>query len=178
LTDTLLYKIANELALLVHGDDAPSDHDWGAYVDALDRHHGRLSSVLVLADGPGPNAAQRARLNALVERAGRPVPTAVVTHSAVARGIVTVLHWFNPGIRAFAPEELAKALDYLAVEGSRRAPLKCEIAELRLILALGAGDAARVMPLLDTEAKLEKVLTERLRALRKFYAKTPPRPRE
>jgi hypothetical protein len=174
-TKTLLFKFLGDLVLLVHGTGPPSDADWSDYVAALELHKDSLRCVLVVSDGPGPNAAQRSRINALVDRNRRAVPTAVVTHSTVARGIVTVLHWFNPGIRAFAPDHLAGALDYLGVAPTQHEPITREVAGLRMALAVDPAAASRAMGLADTIAKLEEMVTERLPAIRKHYSSIPPK---
>ena len=65
---------------------------------------------------------QRRSLQRLTEKA--PFPTAVLTSHALVRVVISGVSWFNPGIRAFAPTEIAPALAFLksvATEASVRA---------------------------------------------------------
>lgn len=124
--------------VLVHGLEPPDDAAWDAYVESLATTDKRR--VLVVSDGPGPNAAQRQRM---VERLGdHETPTAVVSGSLTVRGIVTALSWFGANIRGFSSSELDGALDYLQVpESERPAVLR---AALGLRAELAGGSVAEV----------------------------------
>jgi hypothetical protein len=78
--------------------------------------------ILVYTAGGSPNTAQRARRNALL--GDRNIPQAVVTASALARAAGTAISWFQPTFRLFAPDQLEKALDHLAVPGGARLRLR------------------------------------------------------
>jgi hypothetical protein len=130
---TLRYELAGTLLVLVHGARSPSDVDWDDYVLALGAS--RVTGLLVATDGAGPDGRQRVKLNDLVKQRGGSFPTAVVTGSVVARGIVTALGWFNPKLRAFAPAEIADALVYLGADPHRRDDLARRITRMRTALA-------------------------------------------
>ncbi len=130
---TLLYDVTPELVVLVHGDDHPSGADWEGYLAAL----GKLgaiprSGVLVVTDGAGPSPTQREAMNT---RYAVQVRVAVVTASPVARGMVTVLSWFNKLIRAFPPPAIRDALAYLQVDASRHDEVVSMVGAMRLRLA-------------------------------------------
>jgi hypothetical protein len=131
---TVAYESDGELAILVHGPKPPTDEDWNGYL-AFARAGlltARNPRCLVLSGATVPSPKQRAELNKLVELHKAPVPTAVVTSSLAARGIVTVFGWFNSAIRAFRMDELAEALDYLGVERARFAEINVRIRRLRV----------------------------------------------
>jgi hypothetical protein len=132
---TLRYELAGTLLVLVHGERSPADTDWDDYTDALRAHAHEITGVLVATDGAGPDGRQRVKLNDLVRQRGGSFPTAVVTGSVVARGIVTALGWFNPKLRAFAPAELADAVVYLGADPQRCDDLASRITRMRTALA-------------------------------------------
>jgi hypothetical protein len=131
---TLRYEIAETLVVLVHGRTAPSDVDWEDYAGALEARVNDITGVLVATDGAGPDGLQRGKLNDLVKQRGGGFPTAVVTDSPAARGIVTALGWFNSQLRAFPSKELANALAHVGAEAERREDIVRRIAKMRIAL--------------------------------------------
>jgi hypothetical protein len=131
---TLRYELVGTLLVLVHGPRSPSDIDWDDYTRALGASP--VTGVLVATDGAGPDGRQRAILNDLVKQRGGSFPTAVVTGSLVARGIVTALGWFNPKLRAFAPAALAHALAHVGTDPRRQDDVVRCIARMRIALAV------------------------------------------
>jgi hypothetical protein len=115
---TMLWQFveALQLMILVHGDVAPTDTEWSAYSDLLQREYRRrrVRRVLVFGDGPGPKPSQRKTLHHIIERGDHPLHTAVLAQGVVARGIVTALNLFYE-IRAFPPTEMADAFEYLGI---------------------------------------------------------------
>lgn len=139
---TMLWEFVGplQLVVLVHGAKAPGDAEWEAYAAWLHAVYGsgKLRRVLVFADGPGPNARQRQRLHYFGEHT---VSTAVVTHTVVARGVVTALSWFYE-IRAFSPVKLDAALEYLAIPRFDRIGVRKTIAALRDQLSSASADTS------------------------------------
>jgi hypothetical protein len=84
----------------------------------------------VFTDGGAPNSSQRRIVNEIL--AGRPpIPAAVVSNSALARGVITALSWFNPKIKAFAPDEVIDAYHYLGFTSSQIQVLTPRLAQLQ-----------------------------------------------
>ncbi|WP_394836434.1 hypothetical protein LVJ94_05955 [Pendulispora rubella] len=108
---------------------------------------------MVVTDGPGPNAAQRETMN---KRIPAPFLVAVVTHAVMARRIVSVLSWFNPNIRAFAPADLPAALDYLDVRAEDQAGVIERVAEMRIQLS-GAGVESVLDPMKAVITRLSQL---------------------
>jgi hypothetical protein len=133
----MAFMVIDRMFLLVHGAEDPTNEEWALYLDAIQRHGVDRTMLLVYTDGGGPSAMQRRYLNELLN--GRTVPVAVLSDSAKVRGLVTVMSWFNPQIRAFSPAELVVALAYLEVPTSRAELIEREKYELRLSLGAQHG---------------------------------------
>lgn len=109
--------------IVVCGSEEPSKDEWHAYLqqflaatkDGKEVEHVR---TLVFSDGGGPNSAQRKSAADILK--GRAIPVAIVSHNPVMRGVVTALSWFNPKVRAFAPEALGAAMKYLEIADPKR----------------------------------------------------------
>jgi hypothetical protein len=129
------------ILICVHGEEEPNDVDWAVFLNEL-RARGRVAEgVLVHSLGGGPNARQREAARVVWREAlgseGAVPDHAVLTASALVRGIVTVAAWFFPRTpRSFAPHEVEAALNHLRVEGSaRRAAVKVELERLKATVA-------------------------------------------
>lgn len=111
--------------LAIHSTSAPTDAEWSAYLGAFKKIPD-LSSVRCIAftDGGAPTTKHRKELNELL--GGRSGLAAVVSASVLVRSVVTALTWFNPLVKAFAPEHVDAAYSYLKlnpveIEAMRRA---------------------------------------------------------
>ncbi len=130
----------------VHGVQPPTDDEWEQYVRHCDelmrRHRGDTSRIgaLSVTAGGGPTAGQRERLNGVT--AGKSVRVSIVTPSAVARGIVTALSWFNPAVRAFAPQRFPAALAHLALSTHMQSVARARLASLR-------AEAREALPVIE-----------------------------
>jgi hypothetical protein len=119
--------------VFVHSEESPSNREWSTLMDAFrNATNLRRIRVLVFTYGGAPNARQRAELNDVL--GGVRPPVAVVTPSTLARAVCTAIGWFQPRLRAFAPEELEAALDYLDANEADRKVLTRMLRELRLEL--------------------------------------------
>jgi hypothetical protein len=165
---TLAYELAGNLCILVHGEQAPSNADWSGYLAFLREATVASPRFLVVTDDVAPTPTQRAGLNELVIARGKPVPTAVMTHSAVARAAVTVLGWFNSAIRAFAPNELSAALSYLDIEPARRAEVLERIVRMRIEMSRTSDLPNAAVDLGQIADDMESLLSKRLPALREL----------
>jgi hypothetical protein len=104
------------LVVAVHSSTPPSNDEWNAYLvfcaGLVDEY--RKSDVLpfsiVFTDGAAPGAGQRRSFLDVVGK--RPFVCSIVTNSAATRGVVTLLSWFAPGVRAFSPADVDGVLDH------------------------------------------------------------------
>jgi hypothetical protein len=122
-------RVVDHAIVVAYGAADPSDEEWLAYLDLVERQGIDRTVQLVVTDGGGPTLAQRRWLNALL--GGRAVPTAVVTSSLRVRGIVAALALLNRRIRAFPQSGLRDALAYLGLPASRGDLVEREVGRLR-----------------------------------------------
>jgi len=133
--------------LIVHADMPPSDTDWARMVVVRNANRERLRSNLVVAPPRAIiNASQRADVAEFMKSTGSSV--AVVTDSALVRGIARAVGFLGVQVRAFPPSELANALNYLVIPPSRHADMQRRIEGMQAQLA---GSARQLSPRSDAE---------------------------
>ncbi|MET0287295.1 MAG: hypothetical protein ABW352_22610 [Polyangiales bacterium] len=115
---TMMQECLHGVLLEVHNQFPPSDEEWERLLALVSASLEKAASCLVFSRGPGPSATQRKRLAAMLT--GRKYPTAVLTDSIVARGAVTALSWVGHSIRAFATNDVLRAMDMLPVSVAHR----------------------------------------------------------
>jgi hypothetical protein len=139
---TCFYDRHKLCIVFVCGERAIDDRDWDAYLafvsGALKKDLQNRS--LVLAKG-SLTSLQRKKLARVVEPYEKTLKSAIVTESAIVRGIVTALQWFHRDVfRTFAPSDLDRALEFLDLLDRDRAHVK-ELA-LTLQKKLAEADAS------------------------------------
>jgi len=104
--------------LVVHADMPPSDADWARMVVVRNANRDRIRSNLVVAPPRASiNASQRSDVAQFMKANGTSI--AVVTDSALIRGVARAVGFLGVQVRAFAPNELTSALNFLVVSPSR-----------------------------------------------------------
>ncbi len=121
-----------DVHVAVHGPDDPDAADWQAYLAAARSilKGYEQPRVLVYTLGGNPSTAQRGELNKINE--GLSPRVAVMLNSRVARGTVTALSWFNPSIKAFALDELERAMKHLDLSDASAARVIETVERLKL----------------------------------------------
>jgi len=151
--------------LAVISQSGPTDDEWARYlrdVKELPVEGLRGAWGLILSEGGGPNGPQRKAL-AEVKTISR-IPTAVVTGSMLARGLVMATSWLGKEIRAFAPQHLTRAFDYLAVAPTERPRVVEELAVLRAeLLGLSLSEVKEALDVADHQ---QYVVEESLATIR------------
>jgi len=128
--------------LIVHADVPPSDSDWARMVLVRNANRERIRSNLVVAPPRATiNASQRADVAQFMKVTGTSI--AVVTDSALVRGIARAVGFLGVQVRAFTPAELTSALNFLIVPPSRHTEFARRIEQMKAQLA---GDQRRVAP--------------------------------
>lgn len=118
---SMVFKIVGNVHIVINGTTEPHDEDWRLYMNAVRSEEQKMTDfakmrTLVFSGGGGPNAKQRKEINEFL--GGRATPVAIVTSSTIMRGIVTALQWFNPLARAFSPDNVVAAMQFLGTSNS------------------------------------------------------------
>jgi len=141
--DTLRFDIMDHVFVIVHADVAPNDQDWNRMILVRNANRVKVRANLVVAPPRATiNAAQRADVATFMKETGSSI--AVVTDSALIRGVARAVGFMGVQVRAFPPAELTQALDYLVVPKSRQAEIvrRVEILKAQLSSAnppIGSG---------------------------------------
>ncbi len=119
----------------------PLDAEWEAWLTAahaLSMRRGDLR-LLIVTEGGHPTREQLDRLRELKRI---DPPSAIVSPSRALRLLGAALHFVNPTIRCFTPEELPAAYGHLHLKASTAAEADQALERLRKMLP-GAGNASR-----------------------------------
>lgn len=123
LGSTMLYRFQDGILVMMSTSKTPSDEEWTRHCQDLTRERPHLRGVLVYTAGGGPTSKQREQLRVAVG-ASLP-PTAIMTDSAMVRGIITSINWFlNNPLTAFPHRDLEGALRHVASGGAVFDPAK------------------------------------------------------
>lgn len=113
---TMLYRCVDGTLVVLHTAQNPREDEWAEHCRFVESEFSRIRGVLVLSDGGGPNTKQRGMLRNVVKEAAP--RTAIMTDSAIVRGIITSLKWFaSDRFAAFARDDLQGALRHIAASG-------------------------------------------------------------
>jgi len=139
--DSFRFDIVDHVMLVVHADMPPSDHEWARMVVVRNANRDRLRSTLVIAPPRASiNASQRADVAHFMKETG--ITIAVVTDSALIRGVARAVGFLGVQVRAFAPNELSTALTFMIVPPSRHAEFTRRIEQMKAQLASNARSAS------------------------------------
>lgn len=127
----MAYARSGGHVVVVHTDVAPSAAEWDRYVADGIRWMPELRGFLVVTDGGGPNSQQRRQMERGLTLARDQPRIALVSNSLLARGIGVAVSLFNANLRAFRPDDLPSALDYLRVSPFARPVMLAELERLR-----------------------------------------------
>jgi 2,3-bisphosphoglycerate-independent phosphoglycerate mutase len=136
--DSLRFDIVDHVMLIVHADVPPDDGDWARMVVVRNGNRDKIRSNLVIAPPRATiNAGQRADVARFMKETG--ISIAVVTDSALIRGIARAVGFLGVQVRAYAPAELPSALNYLVVPQTRHDAIIRRIDALKAQLAHARG---------------------------------------
>ena len=127
--------------LIVHADMPPTDSDWTRMMMVRNAHLDKLRSVLVIAQPrAGINASQRSDAATFMKSEGRRI--VVVTDSAWIRGLARAVSLLGVNVRAFAPNELSRALEFALVPASSHADFVRRIETMKAQLGVNPRGAS------------------------------------
>ena len=133
----LTQKLVGDVRLVLQVAGRPTNDEIAQHIAEAVAMASSVRAVLVIAYGPdaaGPDAGQRAKM----ARAGMlRVPTAVVTESVLARRIMTAVSWIGRApIRAFSPDQLFRAYDFLQIAAPVRARIPPQLEAMKAELGV------------------------------------------
>lgn len=124
---TMAFSRFGDYIVTAHTAAAPTDEEWARYLHDSAQWLPECVGFLIVTDGGGPTSRQRRELERTLKAVRHGARFAVVSSSLLGRGIVVAISLFNPTIRAFRPDDLAGALDYLRVPPPLRPQLLAEL---------------------------------------------------
>jgi hypothetical protein len=156
-----IFPDGRSLVYAVHDGRGPSDAEWDVYLENVRKalratrdptHAGGLT----VTDGGAPNAKQRRLLVGVTkEECGETmvrIRGAILSDSALVRGVVTALSWHIPEVRTFAPSRIAGAFEHVRLPASDIATVLADLDELGKTVPHGRTLRALVDQLRATRA--------------------------
>ena len=117
------YRLVHEVIIAVHNARDPRREEWDVYLDmvsslkiAFNGDCARFRQI-IFTDGGIPSSSQRKALIDIakdLENHGK-VKVALVSRSAVARGVITAFRWLGFPMLSCAPDELDRACAFLGL---------------------------------------------------------------
>jgi hypothetical protein len=129
---SMAWSIFDEIVVTLHNGKPPRDVDWAEYMSDVERTGVRLRGILVIPRGTRITPKQRVEVQKWFEV--NKARAALVTDSAVSRGVVTALSWFGVAIKAYRESELEDAMRYLAIPREAHGKLRNLAADLTGLL--------------------------------------------
>jgi hypothetical protein len=131
------YGRVDRFVVVVHGTEPPTDEVWREYIEGTFQGAAARDVVrhLVVTEGASPTSAQRKilqeKIAEFLDADPMSVRAAIITPSTFARGIVTAISWIVDAPKAFAPEKLEDAMQYLGIPLNHVAEIRDMVNELR-----------------------------------------------
>jgi hypothetical protein len=139
--DTLRFDLVDHLLVVVAADAPPGEADWERLRTVREANRGRIRMMLLVAQPRSlPTSAQREEFTTFMRLTGLGV--AVITDSALLRGLGLAMSKLGLKVRAYAPSDLARAFEFCGVSESRREDLTRLIGALKAQLARRAESAS------------------------------------
>jgi hypothetical protein len=131
----MLFRRVGRVVVGFHDTAAPTDDEWRGWVEACRAAMSDGGVGVVQSLGGAPSPSQRAILG---EAFGKgKFRTAVLTQSALSRGVVTAVSWLGVPVRAYAFGEMHKVQEYLRLSAD-------EVTEVSAVLREFMGQIKQV----------------------------------
>ena len=118
---TLKWRKVGTTVLVVHARLLPAPEEWAAFIHDCTAMGTVAARGLIFAEVT-LNAEQRREIQALHRLTGT-YAVAVITSSVLTRVLVTTMNWMRNNHRAFAPDDIVAAFDFLGVSEPEREEL-------------------------------------------------------
>lgn len=142
--DSFRFDIVDHVMLVVHADVPPDERDWARMVLVRNANRDKIRSTLVIASPrASPTAAQRADVAQYMNATGTSI--AVVTDSALIRGVAHAVSFLGVKVRAFSSSDLQAALQYSLVPQARFADMCRRIDAMQAQLNVHVVSTSRIV---------------------------------
>lgn len=133
------------MLLVVCADAPPADLDWARLKSVREANRAKIQMALVVAPPRAVlSAAQRAEIAAFMKATDSGLT--IITDSALNRGIVLALGMLGLKVRAYAPSEVAQALNHCGFSAPRALEMRRRIDTLTAQLLEGPRIGAPFPP--------------------------------
>ncbi|MGC4094219.1 MAG: hypothetical protein QM756_41180 [Polyangiaceae bacterium] len=112
------WRFEGRLCVVVHSAKSPTNLEWQRFLKDAHEHSGSHMRILVVSHGGGPDGDQRTQLARTMSSA--PAPTAVMTSSALVRGISAAISFFNRKMKTVDLHDAEGAFGFLGLTASER----------------------------------------------------------
>jgi hypothetical protein len=115
----MAWRFEGRLTVVLHGPRNPSNLEWQSMLrDEAARSKPDDGRTLVISYGGGPDGRQRDLLAQQMQT--KPVPTCIMTASAMVRAITAALLFFNRNMKVVGLDERERAYDFLNLAAPER----------------------------------------------------------
>jgi hypothetical protein len=135
---TFLYEFVGRVLVYVGCPVVPDATEWDDHIEALRAYCKAEPDLRGLIWGGGSKLTPTQRMQ-ITETMPKGARIAVVTNSAVDRGMVVAIGWFVRGIRAFAPGHETEAIAHLDLMPSEAAIVRSVWLRLRAEMDRGVS---------------------------------------
>lgn len=136
--DTLRFDVLDHVMLIVHANLAPDAEQWSRMMLVRGSPTSGVRDCLVVAP---PRASLSVAQRADVVRLSKRGSIAVLTESALVRGVSAAVGLLGVKVRAFDPRDLEKALTYLELPPRRHADAERRLTLLKSQLEISGRGA-------------------------------------
>ncbi len=138
--ETMADELVEQILVVVHTRQPPASEEWIEHCAGIAAQRKSIAGVVVIANGSGPSALQRQKLQE-AWGAGPPPPIAILTRSTVVRGVLTALNWFMANkLKPFSANDFTGAFDYVRVPEAARPEVLRVIRRLAIHLGVPIRD--------------------------------------
>jgi hypothetical protein len=132
---TMAWRFDGRITVIVHSERSPTNLEWRRFLtDATEVGFTAQRRILVISHGGGPDGDQRREL--MEAARNTPAPVVMMTKSALVRGIMTALTFFNPVTKVVNLDDDEQAYDFLGLSSGERESARRLRADLERELGL------------------------------------------
>ncbi len=136
---SLRFDLVDHVLLVVHADMRPHPEDWERLLLVRDANRQKIRATLVIAPPHASlDSAQRSSVAQFTKATGGRI--AVLTHSALVRGVARALGLLGLPVSAFSPPDILGALAFCGVPKSRHVDMLRRIEALEAHLSSAAPE--------------------------------------